>query len=86
MLCAGDAADFELWGFGDEARESRSGIFTFALGTAAGDFAAGPLGASFADWLSVPAPYGDSLQLSTGPMSLVFGIMLVGEGSGGPLT
>ena len=96
-------------------------IFTFALGTAAGDFAAGPLGlgtlastfvflavilvpavgykwlrlnevlafwfaytitrplgASFADWLSVPAPYGDGLQLGTGPMSLVFGIVLAG--------
>jgi uncharacterized membrane-anchored protein len=95
-------------------------MFTFALGTAAGDFAAGtlglgtlastfvflavilipaagykwmglnevlafwfaytitrPLGASFADWLSVPAPYGDGLQLGTGPMSLVFGIALV---------
>jgi uncharacterized membrane-anchored protein len=36
-----------------------------------------PLGASFADWLSVPAPYGDGLQLGTGPMSLVFGIVLV---------
>ncbi len=91
-------------------------IFTFALGTAAGDFVAGPLGlgtlastfvflavillpaagykwlrlnevlafwlaytvtrplgASFADWLGVPAPYGDGLQLGTGPMSLVTG-------------
>jgi len=37
-----------------------------------------PLGASFADWLSVPAPYGDGLQLGTGPMSLVFGIVLAG--------
>jgi uncharacterized membrane-anchored protein len=32
-----------------------------------------PLGASFADWLGVPAPYGDGLQLGTGPMSLVTG-------------
>lgn len=95
-------------------------IFTFALGTAAGDFAAGPLGlgtlastfvflviilvpaagyrwlrfdevlafwlaytvtrplgASFADWLGVPAPYGDGLQLGTGPMSLATGAVLV---------
>ncbi|WP_327575495.1 MULTISPECIES: hypothetical protein [unclassified Streptomyces] len=95
-------------------------IFTFALGTAAGDFAAGPLGlgtlastfvflavillpaagyrwlrfnevfafwfaytitrplgASFADWLGVPAPYGDGLHLGTGPMSLATGAVLV---------
>ncbi len=95
-------------------------IFTFALGTAAGDFVAGPLGlgtlastfvflavilvpaagykwlrfnevfafwfaytitrplgASFADWLGVPAPYGDGLQLGTGPMSLATGAVLV---------
>jgi uncharacterized membrane-anchored protein len=95
-------------------------IFTFALGTAAGDFAAGPLGlgtlastfvflavillpaagwrwlrlnevlafwfaytltrplgASFADWLGVPAPYGDGLQLGTGPMSLATGAVLL---------
>jgi len=94
-------------------------LFTFALGTAAGDFAADslglgtlastfvflaiilvpfigyrklglngvlafwfaytvtrPLGASFADWMSVPAPYGDGLQLGTGRMSLVFGVAL----------
>ena len=37
-----------------------------------------PLGASVADWLPVPAPYGDGLQLGTGPMSLVFGAVLVG--------
>jgi uncharacterized membrane-anchored protein len=36
-----------------------------------------PLGASFADWMSVPAPYGDGLQLGTGPMSLAFGAALV---------
>jgi uncharacterized membrane-anchored protein len=96
-------------------------VFTFALGTAAGDFAAGtlglgtlastfvflavialpalgrlrfgmndvlafwlaytltrPLGASFADWLGVPAPYGDGLQLGTGPISLVSGLVLIG--------
>ena len=95
-------------------------IFTFALGTAAGDFAsvtlglgtlasalvflviiclpaAGyrwlglnsvvafwlaytitrPLGASVADWLGVPAPYGDGLQLGTLAMSVVFGIALL---------
>jgi uncharacterized membrane-anchored protein len=95
-------------------------LLTFALGTAAGDFAADslglgtlastfvflaiilvplvsyrklglngvlafwsaytvtrPLGASFADWMSVPAPYGDGLQLGTGRMSLVFGAALV---------
>ncbi|MFG3289141.1 hypothetical protein ACGF3G_10095 [Streptomyces sp. NPDC048179] len=28
------------------------------------------LGASFADWFGVPAPYGDGLQPGTGPMSL----------------
>lgn len=96
-------------------------LCTFALGTAAGDFAAvtlglgtlassfvflgiilipaagyrwfrlnevlafwfaytitRPLGASVADWLSVPAPYGDGLQLGTGPISLVLGILLAG--------
>lgn len=94
-------------------------MFTFALGTAAGDYVAGPLnmstldatflflgvilapavawrylrldavlafwlaytitrplGASFADWLSVPAPYGDGLQLGTGVMSVVGGSVL----------
>jgi uncharacterized membrane-anchored protein len=35
-----------------------------------------PLGASFADWLSVPAPYGDGLQLGTGVMSVVGGAVL----------
>jgi uncharacterized membrane-anchored protein len=96
-------------------------LFTFALGTAAGDFvsttlgfgtlastfiflaailipAAGfkwlrfnqvaafwiaysltrPLGASIADFLGVPAPYGDGLQLGTGFTSIGFGIVLVG--------
>ncbi|WP_121368242.1 hypothetical protein [Frondihabitans australicus] len=96
-------------------------LFTFALGTAAGDFvsttlglgtfaatfvflaailvpAVGfrwlrmnevlafwlaytftrPLGASFADWLGVPAPYGDGLQLGTSTTSLGFGVILVG--------
>jgi uncharacterized membrane-anchored protein len=95
-------------------------VFTFALGTAAGDFAATtlglgtlasaavflvailvpavawrwagvngvvafwiaysltrPLGASIADWLGVPAPYGDGLQLGTGPMSAAFGVVLL---------
>jgi uncharacterized membrane-anchored protein len=94
-------------------------LFTFALGTAAGDFVATtlglgtlastgvflvlilvpwlgfrlglnevvafwtaysltrPLGASVADWLGVPAPYGDGLQLGTGPVSLVVGIVLL---------
>jgi uncharacterized membrane-anchored protein len=95
-------------------------LFTFALGTAAGDFAATtlglgtlasagvflvailvpavawrwvglnrvvafwvaysltrPLGASIADWLGVPAPYGDGLQLGTGLTSIVFGVALV---------
>jgi uncharacterized membrane-anchored protein len=95
-------------------------LFTFALGTAAGDFAADslglgtlastfvflgiilipaigftwlkmpevvafwlaytitrPLGASFADWLGVPAPYGDGLQLGTGTTSIAFGVALV---------
>ena len=94
-------------------------MFTFALGTAAGDYVAGPLnmgtldatflflgiillpavawrylrldavvafwlaytitrplGASFADWLSVPAPYGDGLQLGTGVMSAASGAVL----------
>jgi uncharacterized membrane-anchored protein len=96
-------------------------LFTFALGTAAGDFVAGPLGlgtlastlvflgiiliplagwkwwrfnavfafwfaytitrplgASFGDFLAVPAPYGDGLQIGTGPISLVAGIVLLG--------
>jgi uncharacterized membrane-anchored protein len=95
-------------------------LFTFALGTAAGDFVSTtlglgtfaatfvflaaiavpfvgwrwfrlngvvafwlaytftrPLGASFADWLGVPAPYGDGLQLGTSTTSLVFGVILV---------
>jgi uncharacterized membrane-anchored protein len=95
-------------------------IFTFSLGTAAGDYVAGPLnfgtldatllflgviivplvawrvfnlsavmcfwfaytitrplGASFGDYLGVPAPYGDGLQLGTGPMSLASGIVLI---------
>ena len=95
-------------------------IFTFALGTAAGDFAADtlglgtlastfvflgiilipalgfkffklnevfafwfaytitrPLGASFADFLGVPAPYGDGLELGTGVTSIGFGAILV---------
>lgn len=95
-------------------------LFTFALGTAAGDFAADtlglgtlastgvflgvialpwvgrrslglnevvafwtaysitrPLGASFADWLGVPAPYGDGLQLGTGVISLCGGVVLL---------
>jgi len=37
-----------------------------------------PLGASFGDWLAVPAPYGDGLQIGTGPISLVLGIVLLG--------
>ncbi len=96
-------------------------LLTFALGTAAGDFAAGPLGlgtlastfvflgiilvplagwrwlhlnavlafwfaytitrplgASLGDFLAVPAPYGDGLQIGTGPISLVSGIVLLG--------
>jgi uncharacterized membrane-anchored protein len=96
-------------------------LLTFALGTAAGDFAAGPLGlgtlastlvflgiiliplagwkwsrfnavfafwfaytitrplgASFGDFLAVPAPYGDGLQIGTGPVSLAAGIVLLG--------
>jgi uncharacterized membrane-anchored protein len=96
-------------------------LLTFALGTAAGDLAAGPLGlgtlastlvflaiilvplagwkwrrfnavfafwfvytitrplgASFGDFLAVPAPYGDGLQIGTGPVSLVAGIALLG--------
>ncbi|MGW3109534.1 COG4705 family protein [Streptomyces sp. NPDC001100] len=96
-------------------------LCTFALGTAAGDFAAvtlglgtlaasfvflgiilipaagyrwfglnevlafwfaytitRPLGASVADWLSVPVPYGDGLQWGTWPISLVLGILLAG--------
>jgi uncharacterized membrane-anchored protein len=96
-------------------------LLTFSLGTAAGDFAAGPLGlgtlastlvflgiilvplvgwkwlrlnavlafwvaytitrplgASFGDFLAVPAPYGDGLQIGTGPISLASGIVLLG--------
>lgn len=95
-------------------------LFTFALGTAAGDFVSTtlglgtfaatfvflgiilipalgftffrlneviafwvaysltrPLGASIADWLGVPAPYGDGLQLGTGVTSIGFGVVLV---------
>jgi uncharacterized membrane-anchored protein len=37
-----------------------------------------PLGASFGDYLAVPAPYGDGLQVGTGPISLYSGIVLVG--------
>jgi len=36
-----------------------------------------PLGASFGDWLAVPAPYGDGLQIGTGPVSLYSGIVLL---------
>jgi uncharacterized membrane-anchored protein len=36
-----------------------------------------PLGASFGDYLAVPAPYGDGLQLGTGPVSLWSGIVLI---------
>jgi uncharacterized membrane-anchored protein len=36
-----------------------------------------PLGASFGDWLAVPAPYGDGLQIGTGPISLYSGIVLL---------
>lgn len=95
-------------------------IFTFALGTAAGDFVATtlglgslasagvfaalilvpalafrmglsavasfwiaytftrPLGASVADWLGVPAPYGDGLQIGTGVISAVTAVLLGG--------
>lgn len=35
-----------------------------------------PLGASFSDWMGVGAPYGDGLQLGTGTMSLIFGILM----------
>ncbi|HEY0936280.1 MAG TPA: hypothetical protein VGD91_21400 [Trebonia sp.] len=35
-----------------------------------------PLGASFGDYLAVPAPYGDGLQIGTGPVSLYSGIAL----------
>ena len=95
-------------------------LFTFALGTAAGDFVSTtlglgtfaatfvflgiilipaigfkflklneviafwvaysltrPLGASIADWLGVPAPYGDGLQLGTGVTSLGFAVLLI---------
>jgi uncharacterized membrane-anchored protein len=95
-------------------------IFTFALGTAAGDFASvtlglgtlastfvflavialpalayrklglnaviafwlsytvtRPLGASFADWLGVPAPYGDGLGIGTAATSAIFGVVLL---------
>ena len=37
-----------------------------------------PLGASIADWLGVPAPYGDGLGLGTGVTSIGFGVILVG--------
>ena len=37
-----------------------------------------PLGASFGDYLAVPAPYGDGLQIGTGPISLYSGIVLLG--------
>ena len=37
-----------------------------------------PLGASFGDYLAVPAPYGDGLQIGTGPVSLYSGIVLLG--------
>jgi uncharacterized membrane-anchored protein len=37
-----------------------------------------PLGASFGDYLAVPAPYGDGLQIGTGPISLYSGIALLG--------
>jgi uncharacterized membrane-anchored protein len=37
-----------------------------------------PLGASFGDYLAVPAPYGDGLQIGTGPISLYSGIVLIG--------
>ncbi len=36
-----------------------------------------PLGASFGDYLAVPAPYGDGLQLGTGPISLWSGLVLI---------
>ena len=36
-----------------------------------------PLGASFGDYLAVPAPYGDGLQIGTGPISLYSGIVLL---------
>jgi uncharacterized membrane-anchored protein len=36
-----------------------------------------PLGASFADWLGVPAPYGDGIQWGTGVASIIFGVLLV---------
>jgi uncharacterized membrane-anchored protein len=95
-------------------------LLTFALGTAAGDYAAGPLGlgtfasgllflviilapavgyrwfhlnavfafwfaytitrplgASFGDWLAVPAPFGDGLQLGTDRISLYSGIAML---------
>jgi uncharacterized membrane-anchored protein len=35
-----------------------------------------PLGASFGDYLAVPAPFGDGLQIGTGPVSLYSGIVL----------
>ena len=36
-----------------------------------------PLGASFGDYLAVPAPYGDGLQIGTGPISLWSGLVLI---------
>ena len=36
-----------------------------------------PLGALWGDYLAVPAPYGDGLQLGTGPVSLWAGIVLI---------
>ena len=94
-------------------------LFTFMLGTAAGDFTANtlhlgtlastfiflviilipaiglkwlkfnevfafwfaytitrPLGASFADWLGTPAPYGDGLKIGTGTVSLALGVLI----------
>src|SRR6266568_5974077 len=35
-----------------------------------------PLGASLGDYLAVPAPFGDGLQIGTGPISLYSGIVL----------
>ena len=36
-----------------------------------------PLGASFGDYLAVPAPFGDGLQIGTGPISLWSGLVLI---------
>jgi uncharacterized membrane-anchored protein len=36
-----------------------------------------PLGASLGDYLAVPAPYGDGLQIGTGPISLWSGLALI---------